>query len=45
MLLIPETLRAIGREFPSVRRRVSEERYAAQLHRAAYYVNQEALRR
>jgi LysR family transcriptional regulator of abg operon len=33
MLLMPETLRTFGREFPSVRLRVSEELYIAQLQR------------
>lgn len=33
MLLIPETLRTFGREFPDIRLRVSEELYIAQLQR------------
>jgi LysR family transcriptional regulator, regulator of abg operon len=33
MLLMPETLRTFGREFPSVRLRVTEELYIAQLQR------------
>lgn len=33
MLLIPETLRTFGREFPDIRLRVSEELYLAQLQR------------
>ncbi len=33
MLLIPETLRTFGREFPGIRLRVSEELYIAQLTR------------
>ena len=33
LLLIPETLRTFGREFPDVRLRVSEELYIAQLQR------------
>ncbi|KAF1018702.1 MAG: HTH-type transcriptional regulator TsaR [Paracidovorax wautersii] len=33
MLLIPETLRTFGQEFPNVRLRVSEELYVAQLQR------------
>ena len=33
MLLIPETLRTFGQEFPEIRLRVSEELYVAQLQR------------
>jgi LysR family transcriptional regulator, regulator of abg operon len=33
MLLIPETLRTFGRDFPNIRLRVSEELYIAQLQR------------
>lgn len=33
MLLIPETLRTFGRDFPDIRLRVSEELYIAQLQR------------
>ncbi len=33
MLLIPETLRTFGKEFPDIRLRVSEELYIAQLQR------------
>ncbi|MDD0839810.1 LysR substrate-binding domain-containing protein [Curvibacter sp. HBC61] len=33
MLLIPETLRTFGRDFPHIRLRVSEELYVAQLHK------------
>lgn len=33
MLLIPETLRTFGRDFPEIRLRVSEELYIAQLQR------------
>ena len=33
LLLIPETLRTFGREFPDIRLRVSEELYIAQLQR------------
>lgn len=33
MLLIPETLRTFGREFPDIRLRISEELYIAQLQR------------
>ncbi len=33
MLLIPETLRTFGREFPEIRLRISEELYIAQLKR------------
>lgn len=33
MLLIPETLRTFGREFPGIRLRISEELYIAQLTR------------
>jgi LysR family transcriptional regulator, regulator of abg operon len=33
MLLIPETLRTFGREFPEIRLRISEELYIAQLTR------------
>lgn len=33
MLLIPETLRTFGREFPDIRLRISEELYIAQLTR------------
>jgi LysR family transcriptional regulator of abg operon len=33
MLLIPETLRTFGQEFPDIRLRVSEELYVAQLQR------------
>jgi LysR family transcriptional regulator, regulator of abg operon len=33
MLLLPETLRTFGREFPDIRLRVSEELYTHQLQR------------
>jgi DNA-binding transcriptional LysR family regulator len=33
MLLVPETLRTFGREFPQIQLRFSEERYSAQLTR------------